>query len=26
LTAVAEAHRALESGTHVGKIVLIVRP
>jgi len=26
LAAAAEAHRALESGTHVGKIVLIVRP
>ena len=26
LAAAAEAHRALEAGTHVGKIVLIVRP
>jgi putative PIG3 family NAD(P)H quinone oxidoreductase len=26
LAAAAEAHRALESGTHVGKIVLTVRP
>ncbi|HET6900359.1 MAG TPA: NAD(P)H-quinone oxidoreductase [Vicinamibacteria bacterium] len=26
LAAAAEAHRALESGTHVGKIVLVVRP
>jgi putative PIG3 family NAD(P)H quinone oxidoreductase len=26
LAAAAEAHRTLESGTHVGKIVLIVRP
>jgi NADPH:quinone reductase len=26
LAAAAEAHRALESGTHVGKIVLTVSP